>query len=217
MLDKNQLEEILSRALENGGEFAEIFVEGRRNSGISCEENQIERIVSGLDAGAGIRIISGESTAYGFTNDLSLPGILKVAEVVAKASRTSKKDIVLDLRRLPPEITFPVEKSPDEIPVDDKVSLVMKANEAARNLDSRIRQVTVGYGDVIQEVLIANSDGFYVEDRRIRTRLAINAVAVERGIIQTGYESAGGNVGYELFQQTSPIELGEKAARRALL
>ncbi len=217
MLDKNQLEEILSRALENGGEFAEIFVEGRRNSGISCEENQIERIVSGLDAGAGIRIISGESTAYGFTNDLSLPGILKVAEVVAKASRTSKKDIVLDLRRLPPEITFPVEKSPDEIPVDDKVSLVMKANEAARNLDSRIRQVTVGYGDVIQEVLIANSDGFYVEDRRIRTRLAINAVAVERGIIQTGYESAGGNVGYELFQETSPIELGEKAARRALL
>jgi TldD protein len=47
--------------------------------------------------------------------------------------------------------------------------------------------------------------------------LAINAVAVEKDIIQTGYESAGGNVGYELFQKINPVELGEKAAKRALL
>ena len=90
MLDKNQLEKILSRALSNGGDFAEIFIERRWNSGISCEENQIERIISGLDAGAGIRIISGESTAYGFTNDLSFEGILAVAEVVAKACLMGK-------------------------------------------------------------------------------------------------------------------------------
>ena len=152
-----------------------------------------------MDAGAGIRIISGESTAYGFTNDLSFEGILAVAEVVAKACLMGKKDIILDLRKLEPRVTFPVEKRPDQVPVDDKVSLVMKANEAARKLDHRIRQ-TVGYGD--------RSGSFHRQQRRpfrgrprIRTRLAINAVAVEK-ILSRPATICRRQRGYELFQRS---------------
>ena len=83
-------------------------------------------------------------------------------------------------------------------------------------MDERIRQVTVGYGDVVQDVIIANSLGRLVEDRRVRTRVAVNAIAAEGGQVQTGFEAVGGAQGFEMVDETICAELGEEAARRAL-
>jgi TldD protein len=101
--------------------------------------------------------------------------------------------------------------------METKTSKILEANKAARCVDPRIRQVTVAYGDNKQDVIIANSEGIYVEDTRIRTRIAVNAVAADNDVIQTGYFSAGGVTGFELFDDNPPSVLGEKAAQRAVL
>lgn len=217
MLEKQELETILAAALAEGGDFAEVFLERRTNTGISCEDNRIEKIFSGIELGAGIRVIVGDNTAYGYTNDLSLEGLLEVAKVVAKAANGGATNVKIDLKKVEPPVVFEVKQLPTEVSIDEKVRLVEAANEAARALDERVIQVAVGYGDVIQEVWIANSLGRYVEDRRIRTRFAVNVVASENGLIQTGYEAVGGHVGFELFSEVSPVELAQKAAQRALL
>lgn len=217
MLDKQQLETILATALAEGGDFAEVFLERKSNTGISCEDNRIEKVISGIELGAGIRVIVGENTAYGYTNDLSEEGLLEVAQVVAKAAKGASKDITIELKKAQPSVSFDVKHLPADVSIDQKVSLVEAANQAARAVDERIIQVAVGYGDVIQDVWIANSVGTYVEDRRIRTRFVVNVVAAENGLIQTGYEAVGGFVGFELFDEVSPEELATKAAQRAVL
>lgn len=217
MLNKQQLETILATALAEGGEFAEVFLERKSNTGISCEDNRIEKIISGIELGAGIRVIVGDNTAYGYTNDLSEEGLLEVAQVVAKAAKGAAKEITIELKKAQPSLAFEVKQLPAEVSIDQKVSLVEAANQAARAVDERIIQVAVGYGDVIQDVWIANSLGTYVEDRRIRTRFVVNVVAAENGLIQTGYEAVGGFVGFELFDEVSPEELAKKAAQRAVL
>jgi TldD protein len=70
---------------------------------------------------------------------------------------------------------------------------------------------------VIQDVVIANSDGVYVEDKRIRTRFVVNTVGSSSGQIQTGFESLGGTQGFEIFRHHSAEELAEAASQRALL
>lgn len=217
MLNKQQLETILAKALAEGGDFAEVFLEKKSNTGISCEDNRIEKVISGIELGAGIRVIVGENTAYGYTNDLSEEGLLEVAQVVAKAAKGAAKNIEIELKKPQPSVPFEVQQLPNEVSIDQKVSLVEAANQAARAVDERITQVAVGYGDVIQDVWIANSLGTYVEDRRIRTRFVVNVVAAENGLIQTGYEAVGGFVGFELFNEVSPEELAKKAAQRAVL
>ncbi|MCL5935176.1 MAG: TldD/PmbA family protein, partial [Firmicutes bacterium] len=77
MLNKSDLQEVLALALKHGGDFADIFVEEKRTVGVGCEADKIERINTGIDVGAGIRVISGETTAYGYTNDLSLDGLIE--------------------------------------------------------------------------------------------------------------------------------------------
>ncbi|NLC77014.1 MAG: TldD/PmbA family protein, partial [Clostridia bacterium] len=217
MLEKHQLEAVLEKALGEGGDFAEVFLERKSNNGISCEDNRIERVISGMELGAGIRVIVGDNTAYGYTNDLSEQGLLQVAKVVAKAAKGARQDIRIQLKT--PQAIAPaaIKKLPEEVGIEEKVRLVEMANQAARNLDERVKQVAVGYGDVIQDIWVANSLGVYVEDRRVRTRFVVNVVAADKGIIQTGYEAVGGRVGFELFEEVNVEELAQKAARRALL
>ena len=217
MIDKSVLREVLDRALANGGDFADIFVEEKRSTGIGCEAGKIERVQSGVDIGAGIRVLSGEATAYAYTNDLSREGLVGAAGIVSHAVQGGKKDLNLDLRTVKPLVTFSFKERPEDVPTDRKVALVEAADRAARAIDTnQIKQVMVGYGDVVQKVTIANSAGDYVEDERIRTRLLVQAIAASGATIQTGYEAVGSLCGFELFESCPPEQVGEAAARRAV-
>ncbi len=219
MIDKDILQEVLAVALNNGGEFADVFVEHRRTSAVFCEDNRIERVNTGLDVGAGIRVIQGESTAYAYTNDLSADGLKEAAAIASHAVEGVKKDLILDLRAVAPVPEFEIAERPDSVAIDRKAALVESANQTARAVDPRIKQVAVSYGDVVQNVVIANSDGEYVEDERIRTRFVVNAVAAEGDTIQTGFEAVGGTVGFELFSEkcSAPEAVALEAGRKAIL
>ncbi|WP_258359250.1 TldD/PmbA family protein [Moorella sulfitireducens] len=217
LLTEGDLKAILEAALAGGGDFAEIFLERRRTTSISCEDNKIERVVSGLDQGAGIRVITGENTAYGYSNDLDRESLIQTATLVGKALPGRPRPKEISFNRPRAQVEFTIQKRPDQVPVTEKVALVQKANAAARAVDKRITQVTVGYGDVIQEVTIANSDGVLVEDERVRCRFVVNAVATDGKVIQTGFESAGGHQGWEIFASVDPEEKARQAARRAVM
>ncbi|MDX9872549.1 MAG: TldD/PmbA family protein [Clostridia bacterium] len=218
MIDKKAIAEILKAAQRHGADFAEYFWEHKETVGIFAEENKIERINSGIDEGVGIRVIHGASTSYAHTNDISLPRLLEIADQAGKAAqKEAAVPSTLDFTTPPAPAAFRVEIPPQEIKLEDKTALCLSANAAARRIDPRVRQVTVSYGDVRQDVVIANSDGRYVEDSRTRTRIAVNAIAAENDVIQTGYYAAGGVTGFELFKEYSPDVLGEKAAARAVL
>jgi TldD protein len=217
VFSKNDLEEVLQLATKNGGDFADIFIEHKQGVGISCEDDRIERLSTGIDSGAGIRVISGDATAYAYTNNLTKEGLLEAAEIVRHAAKGEPGEFNFDLTQGKPVFDYEITKRPDEVSIDDKVEAVLKANKQARAMDPRIKQVSVGYGDVIQRVTVANTDGNYVEEERIRTRFLVNAVAAEGSTIQTGYDARGGILGFELFEEAGPEEIATSAVERALL
>lgn len=216
LLKKTDLQEILTVAKKYGGHFAEIFIEKKHSTGVGLEADKIERVVSGVDIGAGIRVITGENTSYAYTNDLSVESLIKAAKIVAKSAGNTENPVSINLSKKFKQEKICVEKEPDTIPIDKKVEKVIEANKVARELDARIKQVMVGYGDVVQEVVIANSLGEIVEDKRVRTRFAVNSVAAEGSLIQTGYEAVGSFAGFELFDTIDTTDIAKKAAGRAV-
>lgn len=216
LISKALTAEILSAALARGGDFADIFIEHKRVNGIGLEDGKVERMQSGTDIGAGIRVISGEATAYAFTNELSREGLLRSAGVAARALGNGAAESIVDLRTRQPEVSFPVEEPPDTVNADRKVDLLQRADRAARAVDTEaIKQVMVGYGDVVQDVTVGNSEGVYVEDRRVRTRFTVHAVGARGAVIQTGYDALGGISGFEIFTRHDVEQLAAGAARRA--
>ena len=213
-----ELQEILAVALQEGGDFADVFTEEKVSNSVVCEDDLIERVNSGLEAGVGIRVLSGQSTAYVYTNDLNLSAVKKAAHVESKAASDKVKGTtVVDLCRQKPRTVFEILRQPEDVPIDEKVEAVIKGNRSARALDERIAQVMVSYGDVVQRIQVANSMGDLVEDERVRTRFVVHVVAQEGSLIQTGYEAIGGLTGFELVRGDEPERLAEIAARQALL
>lgn len=217
MLDKSLLSMVLERSLQKGGDFAEIYVEEKLLSNVICEDDKIEKVNSGREKGAGIRVMNDGYTAYVYTNDLSEEGLMKAATVASKASSNEKqvdKTIRLSLRQPESEQSF--KKLPEQVDFAEKIEYVLRANQVARNLDNEIRQVTVAVGDIHKKIQIANSEGDLVEDELARVRLMVNAIAARDGQIQTGYEAAGGMTGWELMEQISVEDMARSAASRAI-
>lgn len=217
MLDAGLLSEILRKMLAYGGEYADIFVEHKKITSVQMEDNKVEKVVTGVDMGAGLRLISHGKTIYAFSNDLSRDSLLDIAATLGRAVSETAKDITLDLRKQNAVVNFSIKTSPETVPLSSKIALVRAANNVARSFDNNIRQVTVNYRDSMQRVQIAASDGFMSEDERIHTVALINVIAARDGIIQTGYEVAGGHIGFELFDEVSVEELAANASKRALM
>jgi TldD protein len=217
-MEKREINEILKNALNSGADFAELFWEQKETALINCEENRIERINSGLEEGVGIRTIAGENTSYAFTNDLSFARLLEVAQMAGKGAQKQQEPLEIKAFHTPQApLKLEIKKPPREIGTEKKVQIVLEANEAARQIDPRIRQVKVNYGDVQQKVTIANSEGVFVEDLRTRTRLSVHAIAAEGNLIQTGFQSLGGSQGFELLEENDPTQIAKRAAQRAIL
>ena len=215
-LHKEELLKVLEIAAGQGADFADVFVESTSASQIFCEQDRIERVIGGKDTGAGIRVIIGQATAYAYTNDLSVAGLMEAAKTAAAAAKGGQNKAVIDLRSTAAAYDLPILKRPDTVAVREKVALVEQVNNAARKFDHRVRQVTVSYGDTVQQIVVANSEGLWVTDERIRTNLTTNVIATEDGKIQTGYESLGGIIGFELFQENDVEEFALRAAGRAV-
>jgi TldD protein len=217
VVEESVLKRVLSAALRTSGEFAEVFVEDRRGTGARLDDGRIEEFTAGRERGAGIRVVSGETTGYAHTADLSERGLREAAEAAAAAVRGPEGTTrVVALERRPGGPAAPVRELPETVEKLRKAEVLRRADDAARSEGGAVRQVSAAYADSRRRVLIANSDGLLVEDDRVRTRFMVSCVALGDGGLQTGYEGPGHTVGFELFDDVDPEEVARRAARRAL-
>ncbi|MEW6213954.1 MAG: TldD/PmbA family protein [Nitrospirota bacterium] len=217
MLDNDLLLKVLKKALSSGGEYSEIFVEHKKPVFIQLEDNKIEKIITGVDYGTGIRLIYKGKSVYAYSNDLSEESLVRAASELSRAAPVTITDSIIDLRTKTPSVSFDIRLFPENIPVEKKLALVRRVNSIARGFDHRIRQVSVIYSDSIQKVQIATSDGTLAEDERVHTLTVIQVITADSGIIQTGYESVGGFIGFELFDEIDIEDLSLRAAKRAVM
>jgi TldD protein len=216
VLERSLIEEVLRAALARGGTFAEVFAEERESSAIHLDDSKIEELTSGLDRGAGVRVVHGEASAYAYSNRLDRDALLEAAAAASASVRDGEGTDVVDLRRLEPEVVHRAERPAVDVAAEDKVSWLWEADETARAFDGAVRQVVASYGDSLQRVLIAASDGRLVEEVRPRIRLVVQVVAARDGVIQTGFEGPAGLAGVEFIDAHPPRETAEKAARQAV-
>ncbi len=216
LISEDVLSEIIRKALLKGGDYADVFIEDTEPLSIQLEDDKVEKFYSGVDAGVGVRVISGHRSAYAYTSDFSSDSLFSLAEAVSGAFKQGEGDVTLNLSRVRPSTEFVIKKDPRDVDIKKKLLLVENANRAARKVSSKIKQVSVIYRDVIQGICVATSEGTITEDDRIYTLAIINVIAADGDILQTGYEPVGGFTGFELFEDELFEELAVKAARKAV-
>jgi len=217
MLEESTIQRVLGAAASRGADFAEIFAEEKRSSSAMLDDGRIEELTSGRDRGAGIRVVVGESTGFAHTSDLSEAGLLAAAETAAAAARgNGSGTTVVDLDRVVAPRPNEVAIMPGDVAKARKVELLLTANETARAAGASITQVSARYADSRRQILVANTDGVLASDDQVKTLFSISAVASGDTGMQTGRESLGRTVGFELFDDYDVADLARTAAQRAI-
>jgi len=200
--------EILNSA---GWDFAEVYIEENRATRLKLEDGRLDQVAAGGEFGAGLRLVRGPLTAYASTTDVTPAGLRAQARLLAQAAGAGK---AVTLR--PAAVaSHAVERTPSGVPLEERLAVASAAERAARGASARIRQVTVWLTGFEQRVGIGRSDGDWREDERVQVALRVNAVAADGRELQTGFESAGGSLGWEFFQTHDPAEVGRLAGQRA--
>jgi len=217
VIDRDILERVLSAALKTGAEFAEVFASDWRGTGVALDDGRIEQMSTSRSRGAGIRVIKGDTTGFAHTADLSEAGLLAAACAAAQAASQGTGGIrVVALESQARRVVSPVEIDPSSIAKTAKVDLLRRVDDAARSAGAAIAQVSAGYSDGRSKILVANSDGLLAEDERVRSLLRVSAVANGDTGMQTGFDSLGHTMGFELFDKVSVEDVARTAAQRAL-
>ena len=216
MIGKSMMENVLEAALEGGAEFSELFFEDRHVRSLSMLKGKIENMNLGRDSGVGIRIIDGLNSVYVYTNDLREENLIRFARDAAKAMRGNGKPQSVTLARMSTESKNPVRIDPRDVDLARAVALLRRGNDAILAYDPIITQAVMSYFDEDQKVIIANSEGLLVHDRRVRGRFAAQAVATYEGDMQTGFEAPGASKGFEFFESMDVEAVAKEAARTAV-
>ncbi|MFA4858760.1 MAG: TldD/PmbA family protein [Candidatus Margulisiibacteriota bacterium] len=216
-LTTRHLEQILDCALKTGADFAEIFLEESNQTAIVLEDNKLEKIKSGIDIGAGIRLIKDKTIIYRSQSDVNFEALKILAKNAAAAFNERQSTKLQTLKPTISNMPYPIARRPETVNIEEKTAVLETLNRTARSYGDKIKQVSASYADSNQAVTIANSNGLYIEDQRIRTRYYINVIATDGTVLQTGYEAPGGSCGFELLDEYPPEEMARLAAERALL
>ncbi len=209
--------EILKTLLRKGGDFSEIFLEKSRKTTIISDDKKLEKVTTGVDCGVGLRLLMGENTSYGYTNELTSPPLLQLALAVgaAGAGKIFTKDI--NLQKKNPTVVSPVKIAPDTVSLEQKIKEVQKAETLAWSLDKKIVQVRIQYSDLNRHIEIANSLGEWVDSPTTLCVMSVQVTASDGKDFQRGYHSMGGHHGFEAFDPQKVEELVRIAAKRALI
>ncbi len=216
MINKSTAENVLLSAVSNGAEFAEIFVENNVKNSIGVINGKVERANSGVDFGCGIRIINKDKVVYVYTNKLDKDNLIKLAKEGAKAIKGthSIKNIVFSDIAVNKLYTPTI--MPENVNKRDIVNMLKLGSNAAYSYNELISQTNLSYSDSTQNVIIANSEGLWAEDERVRTRIAVSAVASDGNEKQNGYFGPGALKGFEFYNTIDIENIAKEAARSAV-
>ena len=219
MLTKTQLEYILSRCMQSNADFAEIFEEEGTSEAISMLNGDVENVNRILRAGLGIRLYKGVQSVYGYSNETDMKSVENLADSLRDAFGRKENDLSVELHQEHIENKHPIQINPIEASLQSKVDLMKRANDTAHDMDSRIVKVSTGLSSVEQHVQISNSNGKFVQDTRIRTRMSCSAYASENGNMQAGSDSPGASMGLEFYEleNSTPEAIAKEAVRVALV
>ena len=217
MISKTTAIKVLNEALATGADFAEIYLEENTSTSLSMDNGKVEAINDTLTRGAGIRLLKGFQSVYGYTNSLTLNSLLKLARELRasfKDERILSVDSITKVRvkkHHRPQIPY------NTYPREDLIAYLKKGNDACLAYDKKIVRCLISFSCNYKNVEIFNSDGKQFNDVHSRGRASIVATAKNETALETFHNGPGAQKGMEFFlNEVNFEEVAKETAKGAL-
>jgi TldD protein len=217
-LDVTNLLRALAEITSHRVDDADLYFQYTRSEGWSLEEGIVKTGSFSIDQGVGVRAVSGEKTAFAYSDDISEASLLDAARTVRTISAgTGTGRAKVGSRKIAGARSL--YKGLDPIATLDstaKVQLLERAEKLARSKDPRVAQVMAGLASEYDVVMVARADGTLAADIRPLVRLSITVIAEQDGRREVGSGGGGGRFGLAYFDDERIESYVNDAVRAAL-
>jgi TldD protein len=217
-LDESHLGKALAEITAHRVDDADLYFQYTRSEGWSLEEGIVKTGSFSIDQGVGVRAVSGEKTAFAYSDDISEASLLDAARTVRSISSAGRSARVKTaVRKIAPSRSLYGGIDPiSTLDSTAKVQLLEKAEKLARSRDPRVAQVMAGLASEYDVVLVARADGTLAADVRPLVRLSVTVIAEQNGRREMGSGGGGGRFGLAYFDDAKIAEYVDQAVKAAL-
>ena len=217
-LDESNLRRALAEITTHRVDDADLYFQYTRSEGWSLEEGIVKTGSFSIDQGVGVRAVTGEKTAFAYSDDISWESLLDAARTVrtiAQADKSAKRRV--PARKIAPSRALYAGLDPiSSLDSTAKVALLGRVEKLARASDPRIVQVMAGLASEYDVVLIARADGTLAADVRPLVRLSVTVIAEQNGRREMGSGGGGGRFGLAYFDDACLKQYVNDAVQSAL-
>jgi TldD protein len=221
MISKVLAINVLNEALASGGDYAEIYLEDNVSSSIMLENGKVESSGVKESYGAGIRILCGFRSVYGYTSDLSKKSLLALAHSLA-ASYSGKRQITVNkIEKQHVKVINKIADPSIDVPMAEKAKFLKECYAITAGVDKRLVRIQDGFGDNRKKIEIFSAEGEVgrqYENEEIRGRLIMIALSSDNGRIENYFAGPGRSAGWSFFtKQLNYKALAKTVGEKAIL
>ncbi len=216
-IDAAGLQQVFGQILTHHIDYADLYFQYNRAEGWVLEEGIVKSGSFNIDQGVGVRAVSGDKTAFAYSDDISVPALASAAPATrAIASQGVARSVQAVRRSKGRELYLPQDPIAS-LGDADKVALLEKLEGYARAVDKRVIQVMASLAGEYEVVLVARSDGLMAADVRPLVRVSLQVIAEQNGRREQGAAGGGGRFDYAYFTEDILRDYATKAVHQALV
>jgi len=218
-LETGKLERVFGTLAGRKVDYADLYFQYSRFEGWSLEEGIVKSGSFNIDQGVGVRAVSGEKTAFAYSDEISFDALQDAAKATrAIAAAGQARRIKSNAPGSSKVIQLYKEGDPiASLPSKDKVALLERLEKKCRALDPRVTQVMASLGGEYEVVLVARADGMVAADVRPLVRLSVQVIAEQNGRRESGSGGGGGRTDYSHFTDAVLDSYAKQAVSQALV
>jgi len=215
-LDTSALQRVFGDILTHSVDYADLYFQYSRAEGWSLEEGIVKSGSFAIDQGVGVRAVSGEKTAFAYSDDISLAALTSAAQATRAIARQGGSAQTSVATRGQTRSLYASDDPLASLDDAAKVALLEALERHARAIDPRVSQVIAHLAGEYEVVLVARSDGLVAADVRPLVRLSLQVIAEEDGRREQGSAGGGGRFSYDYFTDAILRDYAQKAVHQAL-
>lgn len=213
-LDESRLIKTLDAIFTHRVDYADLYFQFTKSEGWSLEEGIVKTGSFSIDQGVGVRAVSGDKTAFSYSDEISERALLDAAAATRTIARqgAGKIKVASGVQAVGGRALYLPHDPLASLDATEKVKLLEKVERIARAKDPRVVQVMAGLAGEYDVVLVVRSDGVLAADIRPLVRVSVTVIAEENGRREVGSSGGGGRYDYSYFSD----EILEKYATEAV-
>jgi TldD protein len=215
-LDATRLEGVFGHLAGHRVEDADLYFQYTRSEAWSLEEGQVKSGSFSIDQGVGIRAVTGDKTAFAYSDDIRLPAILEAAGTVRAIAAAGQSATVRVPGRVEGRSLYAPIDPLASLAEADKVALLHRLEDYARKLDPRVTQVIASLAGEYEVIFVTRLDGRSAADVRPLVRVSLQVIVEQDGRREQGSAGGGGRFDYAYFNDERLREYARLAVEQAL-